>query len=75
MVCPVCILPFVTGAMAIKGADAAASSVTENYEQTPWYKTEYFLISVTAILVFITIYFFWNKKKLKKQCKACTVSP
>jgi hypothetical protein len=76
MVCPVCVIPFITGAMAVKTADSAADAAANSGDlnPTPWYKTQVFYISITFLFVFISIYFLWNRQRLKKKCTMC-ISP
>lgn len=74
MVCPVCVLPFITGAMAVKTADSAADAASNSEGDLiplPWYKTQAFYISITFLFIFISIYFLWNRQRLKKKCTMC----
>ena len=66
MVCPVCIIPLVSGATALGTGSTAFSKKSSKIR-----KCIFFI--VTAILVFISIYFLYYRKKLAEDCDTCKI--
>lgn len=66
MVCPVCILP-VVGAMGAAGSGKAA-----NNSRSKWLRM--FMWILTFGLTMLSVYVFWNRKKLKTNCGSCKIT-
>lgn len=65
MVCPVCLIPIVTGTTAL-GSGTAISSTKNTI-------IIIILILITIISIALTVYFITNKKKLKSKCDSCKI--
>ncbi len=65
MVCPVCILPL-AGALGAAGSGKAAS-------ETQSKALQYVLIALMVGLTLFSLYVFFNRKRLKKDCAQCQI--
>ena len=66
MVCPVCIIPLISGATAIGTGSKVFS------KKSP--KTiKYVFLLITIGLVSISVYFVYHKKKLSEDCDTCKI--
>lgn len=66
MVCPVCIIPLISGATAIGTGSTAFSKKGSKM-------MKYVFLTVTAILIFISVYFLYYRKKLAEDCDTCKI--
>ena len=64
MVCPVCIIPLVSGATALGTGSRAMSKKSSK-------TTKIVFFIVTISLVSISVYFLYYKKKLSENCDTC----
>lgn len=66
MVCPVCIIPLISGATALGTGSTAFSKKSSR-------TMRYVFLTVTAILIFVSIYFLYYRKKLAEDCDTCKI--